>query len=88
VRYLADASYWIYLVHLPIVMALQVLVFHAPLPALAKFALVLAVGFPLMPLSYHLLVRYTWVGAILSGRRRERPARAAAAGATLSGATE
>jgi peptidoglycan/LPS O-acetylase OafA/YrhL len=88
VRYLADASYWIYLIHLPIVMALQVLVFHAPLPGLVKFALVLAVGFPLMPLSYHLLVRYTWVGALLSGRRRERPGRAAAAGAVLSGATE
>jgi peptidoglycan/LPS O-acetylase OafA/YrhL len=88
VRYLADASYWIYLVHLPIVMALQVLVFHAPLPGLAKFALVLAVGFPLMPLSYHLLVRYTWVGGVLNGRRRVRPARPVAASAALSGATE
>jgi peptidoglycan/LPS O-acetylase OafA/YrhL len=88
VRYLADASYWIYLIHLPIVMALQVLAFFLPLPALAKFALVLAVGFPIMPLSYHLLVRYTWVGAVLNGRRRERPGRAAGAGAALSGATE
>jgi peptidoglycan/LPS O-acetylase OafA/YrhL len=88
VRYLADASYWIYLIHLPIVMTLQVLVFRLPLPALAKFALVLGVGFPLMPLSYHLLVRYTWVGAILNGRRRERPGRVAAAAVVGGGATE
>jgi peptidoglycan/LPS O-acetylase OafA/YrhL len=88
VRYLADASYWIYLVHLPVIMTMQVLVFRLPLPALAKFALVLAVGFPLLPLSYHLLVRYTWLGAILNGRRHRRPARAAARGGVLSGATE
>ena len=88
VRYLADASYWIYLVHLPVLMVLQVLVFHAPLPALAKVALVLAAGLPVMLVSYHSLVRYTWVGGILNGRRRERPARAAAADAALSGAAE
>jgi peptidoglycan/LPS O-acetylase OafA/YrhL len=76
VRYLADASYWIYLIHLPIVMALQVVVFRLALPALVKFALVLAVGFPLMLLTYQFLVRYTWVGAILNGRRRRRSGRA------------
>ena len=88
VRYLADASYWVYLVHLPVVMVLQVLVFRVEAPALVKVAVVLAVGVPLMLVSYHSLVRYTWVGGVLNGRRRERPARAAAAGAALGGATE
>ena len=31
VRYVADASYWIYLVHLPVVVAFQVVVGHLPL---------------------------------------------------------
>jgi len=76
VRYAADSSYWIYLIHLPLLMVAQVLVLPLPLPALAKFALVLAVAFPIMPLSYHLMVRYTFLGALLNGRRHPRPGRA------------
>jgi peptidoglycan/LPS O-acetylase OafA/YrhL len=76
VRYVADSSYWIYLIHLPILMVVQILVLPLPLPALVKFALVLAVAFPIMPLSYHLLVRSTWLGALLNGRRYPRRGRA------------
>ncbi len=36
-RYLADASYWIYLIHLPIVMALQVAVSNLDWPWSIKF---------------------------------------------------
>jgi peptidoglycan/LPS O-acetylase OafA/YrhL len=36
VRYVADASYWIYLMHLPVVMALQVAVYRFAAPGLAK----------------------------------------------------
>jgi peptidoglycan/LPS O-acetylase OafA/YrhL len=75
IRYAADSSYWIYLIHLPIVMAVQVLVFPLPLPALAKFALVLVLAFPIMPLSYHLMVRCSFLGALLNGRRHERRGR-------------
>ena len=41
-RYLADASYWFYLVHLPIVFALQVLLMNVPLHWTLKFPLILA----------------------------------------------
>jgi len=73
IRYLADASYWIYLIHLPILMVAQVLVFPLQFPALAKYALVLVIAFPIMPLSFHWMVRYSALGALLNGRRHPRP---------------
>jgi glucan biosynthesis protein C len=54
-RYIADASYWLYIVHLPIVMALQVAVSRLDWPWETKFAAILAVAFPLMFASYQLL---------------------------------
>lgn len=81
-RYIADSSYWIYLVHLPLVMALQAAVSRAAWPWEVKFALVLGVGFLLMFASYHLLVRRTVIGAILNGRRIPRATPAAPAPAT------
>ena len=68
-RYLADASYWIYLVHLPLVFVLQAAVQDWPLPWALKFALVFGIAMLLLLLSYHLLVRSTWVGSWLNGRR-------------------
>jgi hypothetical protein len=41
-----------------------------------KFAAILAVAFPLMFASYQLLVRYSFVGAVLNGRRIRKPAQA------------
>jgi peptidoglycan/LPS O-acetylase OafA/YrhL len=71
-RYLADASYWLYLIHLPIVMALQVAVSHLHWPWPIKFAIILVVALPVMLASYHLLVRYTYIGIVLNGRRSRR----------------
>ncbi|PWF55316.1 acyltransferase family protein [Massilia glaciei] len=69
-RYLADASYWIYLVHLPLVVLLQGMVAQLAWHWSAKFAVILAAAFPLMLGSYSLFVRRTVVGAILNGRKR------------------
>lgn len=71
-RYLADASYWLYLIHLPIVMALQVALSQLDWPGLIKFAVILVVAIPPMLASYHLLVRFTFIGAVLNGRRAAR----------------
>lgn len=74
-RYLADASYWVYLIHLPIVIVLQAAVSRMDLPWPVKFLGVLAIAFPIMLGSYQVMVRYTWLGAILNGRRQPRPAK-------------
>ncbi|MBS0361337.1 MAG: acyltransferase family protein [Proteobacteria bacterium] len=76
-RYVADSSYWLYLIHLPLVMALQAAVVKLDLPAELKMLIVLAVAFPLMFASYHLMVRRTFIGAILNGRRVPKPGKAA-----------
>ena len=77
-RYIADASYWIYLVHLPLIMALQVAVSQLAWPWPLKFSLILAVAFPLMLGSYQLFVRRSFIGAILNGRRIPAPNRGGA----------
>ena len=69
IRYLSDASYWIYIAHLPIVMAMQVLVLKVQAPAFAKFGLVTTGSFLILFASYHLLVRHSWLGAWLNGHR-------------------
>jgi len=71
-RYIADASYWLYLVHIPLIMALQVVVAPLAWPAPVKFAVILGVAFPLMLASYQLFVRHSFIGAILNGPRESR----------------
>jgi peptidoglycan/LPS O-acetylase OafA/YrhL len=71
-RYLADASYWLYLIHMPIVMALQVVLSQRDWPGLIKFAIILVVAILPMLASYHLLVRFTFIGVVLNGRRAAR----------------
>lgn len=79
-RYLADASYWIYILHLPLVMLAQVWVRAWPLPWWAKLTAVSLGVFAVCLASYALLVRHTFLGRWLNGRRvpwrRPRPAAA------------
>lgn len=80
-RELSQASYWIYLVHLPLVLALQALFKPLALPLALKFAAVLLLTLALAWLSDRYLVRASWLGAWLNGRRRQplrRPGRMAA----------
>ncbi len=72
IRYVADSSYWMYLVHLPIVVWLQVAVAELPLPWWLKLTLITLVTVALCLLTYDLVVRSTWLGALLHGRRRDR----------------
>lgn len=74
-RYLADASYWVYLAHLPVVLVLQLLMRDWPLPWIVKFPLLLGVAMALLLISYQWLVRPTAIGALLNGRRHPRGGR-------------
>ena len=68
-RYLADSSYWVYIVHLPLVMVGQVLLLDAPLPWWGKLVTVVAGTMAVALMTYELLVRHTFVGRWLNGRR-------------------
>lgn len=68
-RYLADASYWFYLMHLPIVFALQAAVAPLPWHWSLKFALIMSATMGVLGLSYHYLVRPSFIGELLNGRK-------------------
>ena len=71
-RYVADSSYWVYLIHLPLVVALQVWLAYVPLHWALKLPLILLLATPVLFLSYHHLVRPTFIGQVLNGRRHPR----------------
>ncbi len=68
-RTLADASYWVYLVHLPVVFGLQVLLMDVPLHWALKFPLIVIATLALTLASYRFLVRSSALGELLNGRR-------------------
>lgn len=70
VRYLADASYWSYLLHLPLLVGFEILIADSPWPIPAKLLLTWVVVGALLLVSYDLLVRSTWIGKWLNGHRR------------------
>jgi glucans biosynthesis protein C len=71
-HYLADASYWVYLIHMPLVCLLQLDLFTLRLSAELKCCVVLGVTVLLSLLSYHSMVRYTAIGTFLHGARSRR----------------
>ena len=67
--YLAQSSYWVYLVHFPATIGFGALLYEVPLPALAKMTINIAACTAFTLLTYHLLVRSTPLGSLLNGRR-------------------
>ncbi len=71
-RLVADSSYWVYIIHLPVLFMVQYLLLDVNWNLWTKFACAslgtLAIGF----VSYLLLVRWTPIGWLLNGRRGYR----------------
>jgi len=57
-RYVSDASYWIYLIHYPLLIAVAGALTVTPFPAVVKYLLTVAIVVPLVLSSYHFIVRY------------------------------
>lgn len=67
--YISQASYWVYLVHLPVVIWVAALLGGYELNAGFKFLAGIAVAASFCLSSYHFLVRRTWLGLLLNGKK-------------------
>jgi len=70
IAWLADAAYWMYLAHVPLVIAAQLAVREWPLPGGVKFLGILVAVTAVLLVSYAWCVRPTIIGRILNGPRR------------------
>ena len=70
--YLADSSYWVYLVHMPLTIGFGALLFGLPLPAPAKMLINVLATTVICLASYHLCVRFTPISSLLNGKRHVR----------------
>ena len=71
-RYLAESSFWIYLIHLPFVALAQIAIAQLPIPTIAKFLLSALIALSLSLMTYQAFVRTKWLGDFLSGHSRSR----------------
>lgn len=72
VRYISDSSYWLYLIHLPLVIWLQIAFAELPSYWLIKLLCISAITIFVSILIYDGLVRSTFLGAVLNGKRKPR----------------
>ena len=67
-RYISDASYWVYLIHLPLTAIIPSFIWKFPFPAIVKFLIVLSLTTFICFVSYHYCVRNTFIGKFLNGK--------------------
>jgi peptidoglycan/LPS O-acetylase OafA/YrhL len=68
-RYVSDSSYWVYLLHLPITALIPGLIADWPIPSTLKMLFVVLSTSVICFVSYHYLVRGTFIGKFLNGRK-------------------
>ena len=69
IRYVADSSYWLYVMHLPPIMLLQIWMADWPWPSAVKFLVICAASTAVLVVVYEYAVRYTWIGTMLNGKK-------------------
>ena len=69
-RYLAEASFWVYLIHLPFVGLTQIAISQLPVPTFGKFLLAGTIALAMSLMTYHAFVRDRWIGEFLGGHRQ------------------
>lgn len=67
-QYLSEASYWIFLIHLPLLIFVGGALSATPLPAALKYLLTVAIVVPAVMATYHWGVRHSVLGRLLKGK--------------------
>lgn len=68
--YLSSASYWVYLIHLPLVIWICNALSTAELNAYLKLTLNVSLTLAGSLASYHFFVRNSWIGILLNGKKQ------------------
>jgi len=71
-RYVSDSSYWLYLMHIPLVITLACVMQTWKLPVVLKLSIICTGTTLILLMTYQLFVRYTWIGLMLHGPRDRR----------------
>jgi len=71
VRYGSDSAYWVYLVHLPLVVLCSILLLKLDVLAEVKMLIAMVVSGLILLITYHFGVRYTPIGTLLNGKRQK-----------------
>ncbi len=71
-QYLSNSSYWVYLIHLWGTMGFGILLYHVDLPAIVKIMINIALTTVFAVATYHILVRYSFIGRFLNGHKHTR----------------
>ena len=70
-QYLSEASYWIFLIHLPLLIFVGGALSATPLPAVVKYLLTVAIVVPAVMATYHWGVRRSLLGRLLRGKPKD-----------------
>ncbi|MAP57046.1 MAG: hypothetical protein CL697_04855, partial [Chloroflexi bacterium] len=69
IRYLSDASYYVYIIHVPIIILFQGVVSSLEINHFIKFILIVVLTTIFSLITYHYFVRKTLIGILLNGKR-------------------
>lgn len=70
-QYLSEASYWIFLIHLPLLIFVGGALSATTLPAIVKYLLTVAIVVPAVMGTYHWGVRRSLLGRLLKGKPKD-----------------
>ena len=70
---MSDASYWLYVTHVFPITMLQIWVSDWHYPSFLKFLFICVLTVGILLLIYEFMIRYTWVGTMLNGKRTREP---------------
>jgi peptidoglycan/LPS O-acetylase OafA/YrhL len=68
--YLSESAYWVYIIHLPFIILISYAIYDYTWPFYIKMTVNIVFTSILSITSYHLFVRYTWLGQLLNGKRK------------------
>jgi len=68
-RFFSDGAYWMYLIHLPIVSLITFILFQFQFLAEIKFLIAIIITTFICFITYKLLVRSTYLGVLLNGKK-------------------